>query len=727
MAELGFKFATRTIDYFGSKSITSNITAVFELVKNARDANAKNVEIAFNRHSEDPSIEVKDDGDGMSVDDIRDKWMVIGTDSRLVDDKTRDGRPVWGEMGIGRIACQKLGKKTELVTTKDGTKTTIPFDWSLFKNTKTTVEQIKFHMESHDEGGATDGTILRITGLTSSWSSNNINDLKNQLSVMISDKEFNSTKITVRVDSDGGTVIGKNYSGLRELATANAPFQLEAEFDGCDLKVEILARAGKKAEWEKQDVVEHFDRKRAGPFAATIYHFPRAPTKQKNTTLENYYEHRIGTAKLEAFLKYNRGLYLYRDGVWMKPYGGSNDWLSMEAQARQDTRKIGLTQIYGVLRLSKKHNPGILPASHRETLIENDEFKDLKAVMQSIFKILGDYMRSWKKKDAQGDNGGDEKPDDPELTVDEKLASLDKIVKTTPKPHKQQLKSSISGLKILLHAERQSAKHAMSDMGEMREYEKNLATLGIATSFMARNVTGPLEKNMQMLFEGEKMRERIRKDDWTVSTQDQKRSEEIIKSMGENQNKMLHFMKFVGILSGHIAQSQSIRGRKTHVDVLECWDTVREGFQNREKELNITAKHDWKSHAGGTETLVVKIARIDLECVLTNLYLNSITALALGSTGRPTVTFHYWHSDSSLHVEFSDNGMGIPKGRHEEVFEPFKMVHSPSNEEMHGHGMGLHIVRMIMDKYDGTAESVPVSTGATFRLVFNKTEKVAVD
>lgn len=43
----GFSFAGRTIDYFGSKAITSDITALFELIKNSRDANAKEVTIHF--------------------------------------------------------------------------------------------------------------------------------------------------------------------------------------------------------------------------------------------------------------------------------------------------------------------------------------------------------------------------------------------------------------------------------------------------------------------------------------------------------------------------------------------------------------------------------------------------------------------------------------------------------------------------------------------------------
>ena len=94
--ELGFTFAGRTIDYFGSKAITSDITAMFELIKNSRDANAKTVTIHFKDNTKSSAeIEIYDDGDGMSEQDVSEKWMVIGTDSRIQNNLTKSGNPVW--------------------------------------------------------------------------------------------------------------------------------------------------------------------------------------------------------------------------------------------------------------------------------------------------------------------------------------------------------------------------------------------------------------------------------------------------------------------------------------------------------------------------------------------------------------------------------------------------------------------------------------------------------
>ena len=82
---LHFKFDVSTFRLLGRELITDRITALFELVKNCYDANANKVDIYFehlNPISENSRIIITDDGLGMTFEDIRDKWMVIGTSSK---------------------------------------------------------------------------------------------------------------------------------------------------------------------------------------------------------------------------------------------------------------------------------------------------------------------------------------------------------------------------------------------------------------------------------------------------------------------------------------------------------------------------------------------------------------------------------------------------------------------------------------------------------------------
>ena len=67
----------------GKELITDPNTAIFELVKNSYDANASKVTIIFENVNDpekksQPRIIIVDNGDGMSRDDIENKWLFAG-------------------------------------------------------------------------------------------------------------------------------------------------------------------------------------------------------------------------------------------------------------------------------------------------------------------------------------------------------------------------------------------------------------------------------------------------------------------------------------------------------------------------------------------------------------------------------------------------------------------------------------------------------------------------
>ena len=74
--KLKWRFDVNTFRLLGRDLITDRITALFELVKNAYDANAQNVSIKFlnvGTKNADSKIIIEDDGIGMSLDDIENK------------------------------------------------------------------------------------------------------------------------------------------------------------------------------------------------------------------------------------------------------------------------------------------------------------------------------------------------------------------------------------------------------------------------------------------------------------------------------------------------------------------------------------------------------------------------------------------------------------------------------------------------------------------------------
>lgn len=62
------------VELLGIQNFSTDESAILELVKNSYDAQASYVQLTF----EDDSLEIIDDGDGMSLDDIKHNWMHVG-------------------------------------------------------------------------------------------------------------------------------------------------------------------------------------------------------------------------------------------------------------------------------------------------------------------------------------------------------------------------------------------------------------------------------------------------------------------------------------------------------------------------------------------------------------------------------------------------------------------------------------------------------------------------
>ena len=98
MNELEITFDINTIDHLGVKLYSTIPPMIAELVSNAWDADAKNVYIEFT-DGDEKAITVRDDGIGMSFDDLNNQFLKIGRNRRVEkrDDTTAGGRKILGK------------------------------------------------------------------------------------------------------------------------------------------------------------------------------------------------------------------------------------------------------------------------------------------------------------------------------------------------------------------------------------------------------------------------------------------------------------------------------------------------------------------------------------------------------------------------------------------------------------------------------------------------------
>ncbi|EIB6115831.1 ATP-binding protein [Enterococcus faecalis] len=112
-----FKFSYLALKLLGKNLYSNAWAALSELVANSLDANAKNVYLYIDmRHKRKSTIEVFDDGDGMSFEELRDNYVHIGRNRRL-DQGNSDS--VMGRKGIGKLAALYLSRHYYVATKKE--------------------------------------------------------------------------------------------------------------------------------------------------------------------------------------------------------------------------------------------------------------------------------------------------------------------------------------------------------------------------------------------------------------------------------------------------------------------------------------------------------------------------------------------------------------------------------------------------------------------------------
>jgi signal transduction histidine kinase len=100
----------------------------------------------------------------------------------------------------------------------------------------------------------------------------------------------------------------------------------------------------------------------------------------------------------------------------------------------------------------------------------------------------------------------------------------------------------------------------------------------------------------------------------------------------------------------------------------------------------------------------------ELNQVWTNLIDNAIDAVEHGGT----IEIDAKNNNGVLHMIFKDNGAGIPDDVKNKIFDPF----FTTKDVGQGTGLGLDVVRKIIDKHEGRIEVHSKPGNTEFKLIF---------
>ncbi len=397
---LNFNFDVSAYRLLGRELITDRITALFELVKNAYDANSDNVTVEFyniNPKTPNAKIVIKDDGIGMELSDIKNKWMVIGTSSKRRERETPPPykRKVSGKKGVGRFAVDQLGAKLILRTKKLGADKILCLetDWSQYSKLENTQLKLDFDTKKDFftdiknkywfEDGDTDkqGTTLEISLVNDIWTENDIKRADKELSKLVSPNNKKTKQpfnITIKAPYEGYKK-KEVKTNLIEFATE----KFELTFNSKKNSQEILKFS--KGELTKIEV----PKRNCGFVGLTLYYFNEEDKKK--------YKSQFGSDI--------DGVKIYRDGIITTPFAEyiadqnkQKDILGIDKRRYSGFfDKLSSRDLLGFIEITDSNNPNIIESTNRQDFVDNTAWRELKLFIIEQIQQIETFLKDGKK------------------------------------------------------------------------------------------------------------------------------------------------------------------------------------------------------------------------------------------------------------------------------------------------------------------------------------------
>lgn len=438
--KVGYSFRAKShiLNLLGDQLIGSDNLAIFELVKNAYDADAKEVKITFkNLNTSEQEIIVEDDGDGMTLDTLKNVWLEIGTDFKRGGNRkpsTKFGRISLGEKGVGRLAVHKLGKSIILETQPEGSEKSyrLSLNWQKLIDDNDYIDETSVEIKTLDESlfKTKKGTRLIIKDLKKeNWYRGELRELTRKVISIISPfKEVKGTFNVVIDAQEHQEWISdiKSIDTLLDDSLYYFDFTLKkndkSEFASLvwNYKFNPPQSYGLKAttyqqqEEEKNKFSTVFNIKPENSF------FEEGQKHLKNSDLNGigeitgrFYVYNLLSVVLrsfgqsqaiKSFVKENSGVKIFRDGIRVYNYGEpSDDWLGLDlARVQRLGSHFSKNTTIGTVEISQEGSfQDLKEKTNREGFDENFtylKFKNISAQVFRIFEVLAQSDRD-KLKD----------------------------------------------------------------------------------------------------------------------------------------------------------------------------------------------------------------------------------------------------------------------------------------------------------------------------------------
>ncbi len=694
---------------------------MIELVKNSYDADASFVSIRFR-----PPLEVGkgritfiDDGIGMSLADIQNRWMEPATTSKTASRlSTLRKRRMMGSKGIGRFAAAKLGAKMALtsVSDRDGKRIAVlipEIDWNQFSG-ETYLSDISIDYLLQETDQAT-GTIIEISQLNELWSEQKLDRLYRELRRLISpldraaDDKFGiyldlSELTKEAVGFDGVELLGfhRPAGGISSVAPAafeviSFPFLETSDYEVVgffDPKGEFhgtieIRRAGQAPRPIKVHLPLGKNEESCGRVTVRLSIFDREADAARATVRKAGYGN-VTAAEARRILDSIAGVAIYRGGFRVRPYGDpENDWLTLDTRRVQNpTLRIGHNQIAGYITVEDPEVSGLIERSSREGFEQNASFVRLHRLITDLLSQVVEPERLKFREDAG--IGRRKVTSFEEVKKLSEFEDLEKLLPVMPPEQRATAKELIARQSALLVErievleERQRILEAQSSLGQI--IGEVLHEGAPSATFLAK--TGQrLRQRYQYLFNNSEFTEAARAE-----------FPEKLALVQENGEKLQSLFSSLRPLSG------ARRGPPSEFYGLDIAHSVLAIFVSHNVATEV--------HEEGQQIRLVGYPE-DLNTALVNLVGNSIYWLEQARAPNPRIDIRFsWHNKEAI-ILVDDNGPGVPPEFAERIFDVGFTLRD------RGTGLGLNIAKEALSRSNAKlAYHLDFKRGSRFEIRF---------
>ena len=417
-----FKPRARLLLQLGDQLIKNESIALLELTKNAYDADASKVDIIM-RHPdsiEEGTIEIEDDGFGMTPDIVENVWLEPGSNYKQEQFAERRLTPIYqrlpiGEKGIGRFGAHKLGNLIEMTTkSANANEVFVRIDWTQFAEHRyleeVPIRIIEREHPQHFVGGKT-GTRIVIKGFRKPWERGMARNVIRAITSITSPFEtMDSFKPSFQIIDKSGW-----FDGIItwDKVCDYSLFQFDATISG-----NVLTNFSYKfTPWNTMTRLRGRNIELSDPIVENNL---RITDDEENPV--NLSQYNIGTIRFKgyifdldtfilkmgvsdksgfkSYLKSNGGVRVFRDGLRVYDYGEpENDWLSLDSRRfQQPTKAISNNLIVGAIDLNREESSDLEEKTNREGFVTNDAYIAFKSAILHVIGLVETLRQTDKKK-----------------------------------------------------------------------------------------------------------------------------------------------------------------------------------------------------------------------------------------------------------------------------------------------------------------------------------------